>query len=60
MLTNADHPIRPYFMNPNELDEYAMQPKNPQPLLIRTAEYLGETQIDIRRIEMSSRYDIPP
>jgi hypothetical protein len=23
-------------------------------------EYLGETQIEIRRIEMSSRYDKPP
>jgi hypothetical protein len=36
-----------------------MQPKNP--LLIRTAEYYrGETQIDIRRIEMSPRYNRPP
>jgi hypothetical protein len=47
-------------MNPNKLDEYAMQPRIPQHLLIRTAEYLGETQIDIRRIEMVPRYDIPP
>jgi hypothetical protein len=38
------------FMNPNKLDEYAMEPKNPQFLFIRTAEYLGQTQIDIRRI----------
>jgi hypothetical protein len=37
-----------------------MRPKDPQPLFVRTAEYLGEIQIDIRRIEMSSRYDRPP
>jgi hypothetical protein len=37
-----------------------MQPSNPQPLFITTAEYLGETQIDIRRIEIVPRYDRPP
>jgi hypothetical protein len=56
ILTNTGHPIRPYFTNPNKLDEYAMLPRNPQPLLVRTAEYLSETQMDIRRIEMSPRY----
>jgi hypothetical protein len=60
ILTNTDHPIRPYFTNPNKLDEYAIRPKNPQPLFIRTAEYLGETQIDIRRIGISPRYNRPP
>jgi hypothetical protein len=45
IVTNADHTIRPYFMNSNKLDEYVMRPKDPQ------------TQIDIRRIEMSSIYD---
>jgi hypothetical protein len=47
ILTNADHPIRPYFMSPNKLDKYAMRPRNPQPLFIRTVEYLGETQIKL-------------
>jgi hypothetical protein len=47
-------------MNPNKLDEYAMRSRNPQTLFIRTAEYLGETQIDIRRIEMVPRYDRSP
>jgi hypothetical protein len=60
LLINADHPIRPYFINPNKLDEYAMRPKNPQPLFIRTAENLGETQTHIRRIKMVPRYDNPP
>jgi hypothetical protein len=60
ILASTGHPIRPYFINSNKLDEYAMWPKYPQPLFIRTAEYLGETQIDIRRIEMSPRYNIPP
>jgi hypothetical protein len=61
VFTNADHPIRPYFMNSHKLDEYAMRPINPQPLFIRTAEYLGETsEIDIRRIEMVPRYDRLP
>jgi hypothetical protein len=31
IVTNADHLIRPYFMNPNKLDEYAMRPRNSQP-----------------------------
>jgi hypothetical protein len=44
-------------MNPNKLDEYAMRPINSQPLFIRTVEYLGETQIDIMRIEIVPRYD---
>jgi hypothetical protein len=59
-VTNADYPIRPYFMNPNKLGEYAMWPRDPQPLFVRTAEYLGETQIDIMKKEMASRYDRPP
>jgi ribonuclease HI len=60
ILTNTDHPIRPYFTNPNKLDEYAMRTRNPQPLYIKIAKYLGETQIDISRIEMSPRYNRPP
>jgi hypothetical protein len=61
ILTNTDHPaIRPFFTNPNKLNEYAIRPRNPQPLFIRTAEYLDETQIDIRRIEMSPRYNKLP
>jgi hypothetical protein len=32
----------------------------PTTLFIRTAEYLSETQIYIRRILMVSRYDRPP
>jgi hypothetical protein len=43
ILTNTDHPIRPYFTNPNKLDEYAMRPRNPQPPFIRTAVYMGDT-----------------
>jgi hypothetical protein len=58
ILTNTNHPIRSYFTNPNKLDEYAMRPRYPQPLFIRTAEYKDETQI--RRIETLSRYDRPP
>jgi hypothetical protein len=43
ILTNTDHPVRSYFTNPNKLDEYAMRPRNPQPLFIRTVGYRGET-----------------
>jgi hypothetical protein len=45
IVTNADHPIRPYFMNPNKLDEYTVRPRDPQPLFVITAKYLDETQI---------------
>jgi hypothetical protein len=47
-------------MNPKKLDEDVMRPRNPQPLFVKTVVYLGVTQIDIRRIEMSSRSDRPP
>jgi hypothetical protein len=40
IVTNADHPNKPYFMNPNKLDEYAMRPRNPQSLFVKTAKYL--------------------
>jgi hypothetical protein len=60
ILTNTDHQIRPYFTNPNKLDEYTMRPRNPQPQFIRTTEYLGETQLEIWRIEMSPRYNRTP
>jgi hypothetical protein len=60
ILTNTDHPNRPYFTNPNKQDEYAMRLRKPQSLFIRTAEYIGKTQIDIRRMETLSRYDRPP
>jgi hypothetical protein len=43
IVTSADHLTRPYFMNLNKLDEYAMRPRDPQPLFVRTPEYLGET-----------------
>jgi Fic family protein len=29
ILSNADNPIRPYFMNPNKLDDYAIRPRKP-------------------------------
>jgi hypothetical protein len=36
IVTNADNPIRPYFMNPNKLDKYAMGSRDPQPQFVRT------------------------
>jgi hypothetical protein len=51
ILTNTDHPIRPYISRIQ-----INWTKNPQPLFIRN---LGETQIDIRRIEISPRYNRP-
>jgi hypothetical protein len=41
IFTNTNHPIRSYFTIPNKLEEYAMWARNPQPLFIRTVEYLG-------------------
>jgi hypothetical protein len=37
-----------------------MGPRDSQPLFVTAAEYLGEPQLDIRRIVMLTRYDIPP
>jgi hypothetical protein len=39
ILTNTDYPNRPYITNPNKLDEYAMRPRNPQPLFISTTKH---------------------
>jgi hypothetical protein len=59
ILTNTDHPIRQYFTNPNKLDEYAMRPRNSQPLFLRISgtwvhEYMVETQIDIIKNNVTS------
>jgi hypothetical protein len=58
IVTNAEHPIRPYIISPNKLDEYAMRPRNPQLLFVRTAKYLKETQIHIRRIVNEKQFDV--
>jgi hypothetical protein len=48
IVTMADYPITPYFMNSNKLDAYAIRPRNPQPLFVRTADNLtsGSARLD--------------
>jgi hypothetical protein len=55
ILTNTDHISR---IRINWTSMRCGQ-ENSQPPFISTAEYLSETQIDIRRIEMSPRYNRP-
>jgi CTP synthase (UTP-ammonia lyase) len=44
-------PIRYYFINNKIHDEYATKPRTIKPIFIRAIEYLGQLQIDVRRIE---------
>jgi hypothetical protein len=34
-ISKSNHPIRPYCLNPTELDEYAQRPAAPKPLFVR-------------------------
>jgi hypothetical protein len=52
VITNESHPIKSYFMNNKIHDEYATKPRT----IIRAIEYLGQLQIDVRRIETTSYY----
>jgi hypothetical protein len=53
VVTNKEHPIRPFCTNPSKIDEYAVRPKTSKPLLIRVAEHLDTLQIDMRKIEIT-------
>jgi hypothetical protein len=60
VITNKSHPIRSYFMNNKIHDEYATKPRTIKPIFIRAIEYLGQLQIDVRRIETTPYYLRPP
>jgi hypothetical protein len=57
VVTNNEHPIRPFCTNPSKIDEYALRPKTPKPLFIRGVEHLGSLQIDMRKIEITPQYN---
>jgi hypothetical protein len=60
-ISKPNHSIRPYCLNPNELDEYAQRPAAPKPFFVRAMEHLGKLQIDTRKIERSPpQYFRPP
>jgi CTP synthase (UTP-ammonia lyase) len=50
VITNESHPVRSYFMNNKIHDEYATKPRAVKPIFIRAIEYLGQLQMDVRRI----------
>jgi hypothetical protein len=54
-ISNPNHPIRPYCLNPTKLDEYALRQATPKPLFVRAMEHLGKLQIDTRKIEAHHR-----
>jgi hypothetical protein len=55
-ISNPNHPIPPYCLNPTKLDEYALRPAAPKSLFVRAMEHLGKLQIDTRKIERSPQY----
>jgi hypothetical protein len=55
VITNEIHPIRSYFMNSKIHDEYATKPT-----FITAIEYLGQLQMDVRRIETTHYCFRPP
>jgi hypothetical protein len=56
VITNESHPTRSEFMNNKIHDEYATKPRAIKPIFIRAIEYLGQRQIDVRRIETKPYY----
>jgi hypothetical protein len=60
IISNPNHPIRPYCLNPTKLDEYALRPAIPKPLFVRAMELLEKLLIDTRKIERSPQYFRPP
>jgi hypothetical protein len=59
-ISNLNHPIRPYFLNPTKLDEYALRPAAPKLLFVRAMKYFGKLQINTRKIEHPPQYFRPP
>jgi hypothetical protein len=58
-ISNPNHPIRLFCLNPIELDECALQPAASKPLFVRAMEYFGKLQIDTRKIERLPQYFRP-
>jgi hypothetical protein len=52
VVTNKEHPIRPFCTNPSKIDEYALRPKTAKPLFIRLVDHRGTLQKDMRKIEI--------
>jgi hypothetical protein len=60
VVTNKEHPIRPFCTNPSKNDELVLQPITSKFLFVRAAEHLGTLQIDMRRIEITPQYNRTP
>jgi hypothetical protein len=50
VVTNKEHPKRPFCINPSKIDIYALQPETSTPIFIQAVEHLGTLQIDMRKI----------
>jgi hypothetical protein len=48
------------MINRNILDDYAMKPGSPKPFFIRAAEFLGQINIDGRKLEKTPDLIRPP
>jgi hypothetical protein len=55
-ISNPNHPIRSYCLNPTKLDEYALRSAAPKPFFVRAMEYFRILQIDTRKIKRSPQY----
>jgi hypothetical protein len=51
IISKPIHPIRHFCVDTREIDEYAIRAQTQKPLFIRTAEYFGNLQINMRKIE---------
>jgi hypothetical protein len=60
VIINESHSIRSYFMDSKIHDKYSTKPRKIKPIFIRAIIYLGQQQIDVRRIETTPYYLRPP
>jgi hypothetical protein len=56
ILKNENHSTRSKMINRNIYDDYAMKPRSPKSFFIRAAEFLGQMDIDGRKMEKTPGY----
>jgi hypothetical protein len=54
-LTNDTHPARGHFLNNQTHDEHALKRNPPKPIFVRVTEHLGTPEIDVQKIETTSK-----
>jgi hypothetical protein len=55
VVTNKEHPIRLFCINPSKIDEYAHTTEDTKTFIYPSSALLGTLQIDMRKIEITPK-----